>query len=403
MSSGSDQSFDHQQLHNMQAKLAKFLRFLMAQGFRIDIDTQTHTQQLLATNDFSNKAQFQLSLRTLLCKNPQQWQAFEELYTEFWLPKNRMSISKKSNQTTSKRQKKVEGTGDQHGGTSTHCNSDSQGLGSTAEALSSRASIGEDNEHIDFSFMDDEAQIERFSQSCKRLVKKLSRRFRKTVSSERGERLDLRKSIQRNLKNGGNLIELSWFNKPEVLPRITLLIDVSRSMSGYSNAFLLFALALVKELPGTRVFIFNTRLVDITTILRENHLDKVQQYLQLLNNAWGGGTRIAHSIHMLHRHGIPKKRSNHHLIIHSDGLDTDPADQLAMQLGRLQKQYRSIIWLSPLLNDNAYTVETAALKQAMSHINHFLPIHNLSCLNNLVDTLARPSIDIKTSKEATYG
>ena len=283
-------------------------------------------------------------------------------------------------------------------------NAEANKASSNSAASQSRADLAsakEINEPVDFAFLDDEKMLLHFSQSCRELAKSLARKLRKNVRSSKGERIDLRQSIQRNLKNGGNLIELVWLHKPKVLPRFTLLIDVSRSMSGYSDAFLIFALAMIKVFPETRVFIFNTKLIDISAALRDNRLEKIKQQLQLLSNTWGGGTRIAHSIAELRKRGLPGKRSNHHFIIHSDGLDTDPAIALKRQLGALQKQYRSIIWLSPLLRDINYQVETAALKSAMPHIDRLLPAHNLDCLYELTEIMSRNTV-LTNLREASY-
>lgn len=401
MSATANTQFDLRHLHAMQEKLTLFVRHLAMQGFHIDVDSQVIAQRLLATNDFSDKLHLQHSLRTLLCKNPQQWRGFDQMYCDFWLRKPKMALVKRSPQPT---KASIEATEQSDGENKGSQKAETNNTPSNASASESRADVAsakEVNESVDFAFLDDEKMLLNFSQSCRELAKSLARKLRKTVKSSKGERIDLRQSIQRNLKNGGNLIELVWQHKPKVLPRFTLLIDVSRSMSGYSDAFLVFALAMIKELPETRVFIFNTKLIDISAALRDNRLEKIKQQLQLLSNTWGGGTRIAHSIAELRKRGLPGKRSHHHFIIHSDGLDTDPAIALKRQLATLQKQYRSILWLSPLLKDANYQVETAALKSAMPHIDRLLPAHNLDCLCELTQLMSKNTV-LKNNRGAAY-
>jgi uncharacterized protein with von Willebrand factor type A (vWA) domain len=133
--------------------------------------------------------------------------------------------------------------------------------------------------------------------------------------------------------------------------------------------------------------VFNTNLVDVSKPLKEKGIQAVQQQLALINNVWGGGTRIATSLQQLAKHNINHKSSSHYLIVHSDGLDTDPPLALAQQLKNLKKQCRAIIWLSPLLKGIDYRVETASLKNSLAYIDHFLPIHNMSCLTRLVKLL----------------
>lgn len=401
MNAKQSAQFDLEQLHFMQEKLALFIRHLAVERFHIDIESQVIAQQLLATNDFSDRQHMQHSLRTLLCKNAQQWRAFDQLYSDFWLRKPKMAQVKRSPQPTKSVINATEESDSNSAGSKSSESNNTPSNSSASESRADVASAKDVNEPIDFAFLDDNALLQHFSASCRQLAKSLARKLRKTVRSPKKEQIDLRQSIQRNLKNGGNLIELVWLNKPKVLPHFTLLIDVSRSMSGYSDAFLIFALAMIKELPETRVFIFNTKLIDISTALRDNRLEKIKQQLKLLSNTWGGGTRIAHSIAELRKRGLPSKRSNHHFIIHSDGLDTDPATSLTRQLRSLQKQYRSIIWLSPLLKDANYQVETAALKSALPYIDKLLPVHNLNCLYELTNIMSASSSKLSTSKTST--
>lgn len=396
-----DTYFGYEQLHNMQEKLVFFVRHLGEHGFHIDVDSQVIAQQLLANNDFSVKLHFQHSLRTLLCKNNEQWRSFDQIYCDFWLRKPKMAMVKRSPQPA-----KTSINAQQEGRSQNSQGQNAQADNTQNEATESlsRADVAssiEVTEDIDFAFLDDEKMRRMFSESCRQLIKVLARKLRKTQQSSKGERIDLRKSIQSNIKNGGNLIELVWSHKPKVLPRFTLLIDVSRSMSGYSDAFLIYALAMIKELPETRVFIFNTRLIDISAALRDNRVGKIKQQLELLSKTWGGGTRIAYCLALLRKQVLLSKRSNHHFIIHSDGLDTDPATALAEQLRILKKQYKHIFWLSPLLKDTNYQVETRALKAAMPHIDKLLPVHNLNCLRELT-TLMTNSSSTVNSRSFSY-
>ena len=388
-STPEDIVFGYEQLHAMQQKLMMFIRHLSSEGFHIDVESQVIAQQLLATNNFSNRPYFQHSLRTLLCKDAKQWHDFNQHYTEFWLRKPKIAHVKRSPKPT-KSTIKSDIEGDEN---------NNKGQQNTPEKTPGNAAAGTPNadiasaketfESVDFAFLDKNHLLPQFTHSCRELAKLLSRKLRKTVQSSKPERIDLRQTIQSNLKNGGNLIELVWLKKPKILPRFTLFIDVSRSMSGYSDAFLVFALAMIRELPETRVFIFNTKLIDISAALRSNRLEKIKQQLQQLNNTWGGGTRIAYSLAELQKRGLPSNRSNHHVIIHSDGLDTDPPNALKDQLMTMQKQYRRIIWLSPLLRDTNYRVETAALKAALPHINTLLPAHNITCLYELTHYMSK--------------
>lgn len=395
--------FGHEQLHAMQQKLILFIRYLSSEGFSIDVESHVIAQQLLATNNFSNRSHFQHSLRTVLCKDAQQWRKFNQLYIDFWLRKPKIAHVKQSPKPTKNTMKSDLGGDDNHGKNQHAQPQKTPSHGTDSASNADTASAKETIESMDFAFLDNSHLLPQFTHSCRELAKLLSRKLRKTTPSSKHERIDLRQTIQRNLKHGGNLIELVWLTKPKIRPHFTLLVDVSRSMSGYSDAFLTFALAIIRELPETRVFIFNTQLIDISAALRSNRLEKIKQQLQLLNNTWGGGTRIAHSLAELRKRGLPKNRANHHVIIHSDGLDTDPPSALKHQLMAMQKHYRRILWLSPLLRDASYRVETAALKAALPHIDALLPVHNVMCLSELAQRMSKHTPhNHANTRQATY-
>ena len=399
MNSLSVQAFDHDRLQAMKANLAAFLRYLRGQGFHIDIESQLQAQQLLADCDFSQSVHFRLMLQTLLCSNARQWKQFDRLCRDYWLPDKLRPALKKSGIPLWQPSGELDqaSTGAMEDG-SARASADG---GRAGKSLASRASATDANKQCDFAFIEQDSLAQRFAGSCREIARLLSRKLRKTQPAARGDWLDLRQTILQNRRYGGDLIDLVWAKKPKMLPQLTLLIDVSRSMSAYSNVFLLFALALIRELPTTRVFIFNTRLVDISGVLRANRQPQIKQYLEALNSGWGGGTRIAHSLAMLNRLGTPGKHSRRYLIIHSDGLDTDPPHALRQQLEIMQRQYRRIFWLSPLLHGAGYQVQTEALKQALPCIDRLLPAHDLNSLYNLVEQLSE-NRQIPVSTEVSH-
>jgi uncharacterized protein with von Willebrand factor type A (vWA) domain len=384
-------AFDQSNLQKMQQQMLSFMHFLKGQYFHLDIETQYVAQQLLSTTDFSDPTSLQHSLRCVVCKDLKQWRKFDELYRNFWLPKDRQ-LFRKTHAKSASATKQNNINKYQNEGGDKEADTTKGSYGSSAQKnLSARSSERNDqasalsaNEMVDFALLDNPKLIQDFTTTCTELVKHLAKRLRKRRNASSGEQINLKHTMQQSIKNGGELIDLVFLKRPKVKPNFTVIIDVSRSMTSYSNAFMIFAWALVKILPSTRVFVFNTGLKDISTLLREKGVTAIQKELALINNSWGGGTRIATSLQQLGKHNIKHKRGTHYVIVHSDGLDTDPPLALAQQLKILKKQCRTLFWLSPLLKGIDYKVETASLKNSLIHIDHFLPIHNMYCLTGLV-------------------
>ena len=170
--------FDENQIYLMQEKLVFFMRHLKSVGFHIDIDSVVLGQQLLTQNDFSDKLCFQYSLRTLLCKNPQQWHSFHQHYSDFWLRKPKKSQVKSSVLATQTSLKaSVEGDINHNGVPSTQ-NSGADNKSTKGESRADIASAVETNEKIDFELLVHAELLRNFSESCRQLAKSLARKLR---------------------------------------------------------------------------------------------------------------------------------------------------------------------------------------------------------------------------------
>ncbi len=90
-----------------------------------------------------------------------------------------------------------------------------------------------------------------------------------------GRLLDLRRTLRRNLKYGGEILD--WAERePKVKPRpLVIIADVSGSMERYTRLLLLFTYGLARALEQkVEAFVFSTRLTRITRQLRERNLDR---------------------------------------------------------------------------------------------------------------------------------
>ena len=92
----------------------------------------------------------------------------------------------------------------------------------------------------------------------------LGRRLTRRMVPGDGGRLDLRRTVRRNLKYGGELLELAS-KKPKNRPRsLVLICDVSGSMERYTRMFLHFIHTIALGQEHLEAFLFATRLTRIT-------------------------------------------------------------------------------------------------------------------------------------------
>ena len=98
-------------------------------------------------------------------------------------------------------------------------------------------------------------------------------RTRRVQPDARGRKLDLRRTLRGSLRTGGDIVDIRRLG-PIVKPApIVALLDISGSMSEYTRLFLHFLHAITDARKRVSVFLFGTRLTNVTRALRERDPD----------------------------------------------------------------------------------------------------------------------------------
>ncbi|HYN12747.1 MAG TPA: VWA domain-containing protein, partial [Burkholderiales bacterium] len=105
-----------------------------------------------------------------------------------------------------------------------------------------------------------------------RLPLPLVRTRRKRISAN-GKSIDLRATLRESLRDGGDTIPLVRTAPRELHPPLVVLCDISGSMNPYARMFLHFLHAITNDRDRVSVFVFGTRLTNITRQLRHRDVD----------------------------------------------------------------------------------------------------------------------------------
>jgi uncharacterized protein with von Willebrand factor type A (vWA) domain len=217
------------------------------------------------------------------------------------------------------------------------------------------------------------------------LLWNVSQRRTRRKRAGKGPWIDLRRTLRRSLRSGGEIFRWS-FREPKHKPRpLVVIADISGSMERYTRLLLHFIYG-VKVALGQPVeaFVFSTRLTRITRPLQIRDLDLALKQVSLLVHDWAGGTRIGESLktfnfdwgrRVLGRGAV--------VLIISDGWDRGDIDLLRREMARLKRNCHRVIWLNPLLGAPDYEPLTRGIQAALPHIHDFLPVHNLASLEDL--------------------
>ena len=190
------------------------------------------------------------------------------------------------------------------------------------------------------------------------------RRTRRTGPAPAGS-LDLRRTIRRSFRTGGEPLERAWRARRKKPRRLVLLLDISGSMSDYSHELLRAARAVLHADRRHEAFAFGTRLT------RLSRADTIPD--------WRGGTRIGETLQtFLRDHGNLARGSV--VVICSDGLDVGDPELLGSQMARLHRLSHKVVWLNPLKADPRYEPLTRGMQAALPHVDVFAAGHELSGL-----------------------
>jgi uncharacterized protein with von Willebrand factor type A (vWA) domain len=217
------------------------------------------------------------------------------------------------------------------------------------------------------------------------------RRTRRTKTARDGRKPDMRRTIRESLRTNGEMVDLYWRRRRVRLRPLTLILDVSGSMSDYSRALLQFAYSAKRASQKVEVFCFGTRLTQVTKPLQTRKPDEALERAAKLVVDWEGGTRIGDSIDkFVRKWGRRGMCRGGVVVICSDGLDRGDPELLSDSMERLSRLCHNIVWMNPHKGNNAdYQPQTVGMMAAEPHIDVLLSGHDLSSLEELATLLPK--------------
>ena len=214
-----------------------------------------------------------------------------------------------------------------------------------------------------------------------------TRRFR---PDPRGARADMRATLRAQMRAGG-MLALRRRSRRSRPPPLVILCDISGSMARYSRVFLHFVHAITNDRDRVHTFLFGTRLTNITRYLREADVDDALDAVSGAVDDWSGGTRIGHCLQTFNRDWSRRVLGQGAVVIMiSDGLDRDAGSDIGIEMERLHKSSRRLIWLNPLLRYEGFAPKSLGVRAILPHVDEFRPVHSLESLEELVIALSKP-------------
>ena len=367
--------------------IAGFAALLREHGLAVGVAEQQAMVRAALAVPLQRHRQLDPAWRAIACHDVQAWRRWPELFERYWQPQRLSGQVKVSGQTRPQRdlRQMVQALHQAMDGAS---KPPTERQGPTDAALDDRAATADDepgrsqaqggasrtealhDRSLSQWLPQDLSALERLAERiADRLRRRLTRRWR---DEHRGRRLDLRRTLRASLRTGGIPVAPVWRTPRRERPKLFVLVDVSRSMETHAQLFLRIARAFVGA-AGARVFVFHTRLADITPLLQRDSAS-VQEKVNAVPAGFGGVTRIATSVaDFVGVHARAQLGRSSRVWILSDGFDADPPPALAEQLVRVRGRGARITWFHPTELPPA----SAAMQACDGLIERFVRLNSL--------------------------
>jgi uncharacterized protein with von Willebrand factor type A (vWA) domain len=379
-------------------RLAGFARSLRDNGFKVGLAETQDALTILASPAAARATTLKPALRALFCASHSDWQRFDEIFEAYWRGRGMrqrqlLSGAPAGTQVPGRRLAEAHVPRDaltlpdhvvrRHG--------DDGEQPADGRGRREGASRAENLAATDLRHIVDPADVAEAHALAARLARTMRARLvRRAQVRRRGPRLDLRRTIHRNVSHGGTPVELAWRRRKIKPLRLVMLLDASGSMSLYTAFFVRFLHGVVDAFREAEAFVFHTRLAHVSASLRDRDVTRAVDKLALMAQGIGGGTRIGECLATFNRwHARRVINSRTAVMIVSDGYDTGEPERLGEEMRRLRRRCRRIVWLNPLIGWRDYSPQARGMQAALPYVDLFAPAHNLESLAKLEPYLAK--------------
>ncbi len=358
--------------------IVAFARYARANGMQVGVQEGQEALKAAGQGILSSKKSLRSGLKALFCTRYEDVALFDRLFDEFWSTQP---------ETTGKTSKKIVNPSNLYRKVQSSLVVLGQGKTAAEEEEGKHVSGANAEERLrktDFSKLS-EIENEWLEELADRLWKEMSQRLKRRLrASVTKGKVDLRRTLRRNISHGGDPIELLLKYKKQQKKKLVILLDVSGSMDKYSFFLLRFIFSLKAHFRNLEAFIFSTHLERISEDIREQGLEATLDLLSGKTEHWSGGTRIGDCFRAFNDQYAKRVLHGRALVIVlSDGLDTGEPEVLGEELGKIALRAKKLIWLNPLKGTKDYAPTARGMSAALPHLDVFQPAHSLDSLLQL--------------------
>ncbi len=323
---------------------------------------------------------FHYSLKSIYCNRKEHFDRFDEMFDRFWSRYYNELLEPREIKVKPKKKKATESSviflgarfDNPHHKEEEKESKQTKGANATVRLRMT-----------DFSKVDVEDRQE-LEELAEELFHQMSMRFKRRLKQAKIGRIDIRRTVRKNVPRGGLMLDLAYKKKRKEKRKVVFLLDVSGSMDTYSFYLLKYILVLKRYFKTLEFFTFSTELTHITPMLRENNESEILKQIGSEVTAWSSGTKIGDCLTtFLSDYGSKFLSQKHIVVILSDGLETGNVAQLRESVRTIRRKCKTLVWLNPLKGMEGYQPIQKGMVNVMPHLDAFESAHNLDSLLKL--------------------
>jgi uncharacterized protein len=220
------------------------------------------------------------------------------------------------------------------------------------------------------------------------------RRSRRRIRSSHGPDLDVRATLRRARRTGGEPLVAVRRRHRSRPRRLVLIADISGSMEPYARAYLQL---LMSGVDGARAeaFVFATRLTRLTRALRGVIPAVALERAGRAAPDWAGGTRIGDALKAFNDdHGQRGLARGAVVVVLSDGWDCGDPEVLGGEMARLRRLAFRVVWVNPRKAAPGYAPLAGGMAAALPHVDTFVSGHSLAAFDEVLEAIAAGQPDL---------
>jgi uncharacterized protein with von Willebrand factor type A (vWA) domain len=220
----------------------------------------------------------------------------------------------------------------------------------------------------------------------KRLAEKLKSRLSRRRKVRRRGVLSVRRTLRKNLSNGGVPAQLVFRTKRPERPEIVVLCDVSDSVRNVSRLMLQFVYTLQAHYARVRSFVFVSDLGEVTHLFKQLEVSEAVDLAtagKVINLA--ANSNYGHALKLFQQSHLGSVNRRTTVIVLGDGRSNyNPPN--AWVLGEIKRRCKRLLWLCPE-DRGAWGFGDSEMPLYARHCHRVEPVRSLEDLGRIAEQI----------------